>query len=88
MKANLSRRDLLKLLSAAGLGTAFSSRLVADELDRDLDVLFEANLTAQVTKEYLAVFRIDDALDAAPETRMGYHMPGRVYSIVLQGMWQ
>lgn len=50
--------------------------------------LVEANLTAQVTKEYLAVLRIDDLLDVAPETRDGYHLPGRVISIVLQGMWQ
>lgn len=51
-------------------------------------VLFEANLTAQINKEYLAVFRVDDALDEAPETRAGYHMPGRVFSLVLQGAWQ
>jgi len=48
----------------------------------------EANLTKQVAKEYLAVLRIDDLLDEAPETRDGYHMPGRVFSLVLQGMWQ
>ncbi|MBA3463258.1 MAG: TonB-dependent receptor [Deltaproteobacteria bacterium] len=51
-------------------------------------LLFEANLTAQITKEYLAVFRIDDALDEAPETRAGYHLPGRVFSLVLQGAWK
>lgn len=32
MKALLTRRELLKLLSAAGLGTAFSHRSMADEL--------------------------------------------------------
>jgi ribulose 1,5-bisphosphate synthetase/thiazole synthase len=31
MKITLSRRELLRLLSAAGLGTAFASRTVADE---------------------------------------------------------
>lgn len=50
--------------------------------------LVEANLTAQIAKEYLAVLRVDDLLDAAPETRDGYHLPGRVISIVLQGTWQ
>ncbi len=50
--------------------------------------LVEANLTAQLSKEYLAVLRIDDLLNVAPETRDGYHLPGRVISIVLQGMWQ
>ena len=32
MKTTLTRRELLKLLSAAGLGTAFASRAVADEI--------------------------------------------------------
>lgn len=50
--------------------------------------LVEANLTAQIAKEYLAVLRIDDLLDTAPETRDGYHLPGRVVSLVLQGAWQ
>ena len=50
--------------------------------------LLEANLTAQLSKEYLAVFRIDDLLDEQPETRAGYHTAGRVVSLVLQGMWQ
>lgn len=50
--------------------------------------LVEANLTAQLSKEYLAVLRVDDLLNVAPETRDGYHLPGRVISVVLQGMWQ
>jgi ribulose 1,5-bisphosphate synthetase/thiazole synthase len=33
MEPSLTRRELLKLLSAAGLGAAFSSRTVADEVD-------------------------------------------------------
>ncbi|MBI5385996.1 MAG: FAD-dependent oxidoreductase [Verrucomicrobia bacterium] len=32
MKANLTRRELLRLLAGAGLGTAFASRVVADEI--------------------------------------------------------
>jgi outer membrane cobalamin receptor len=50
--------------------------------------LVEANLTAQITKQYLAVLRVDDLLNIAPETRAGYHMPGRVISIVMQGTWE
>lgn len=50
--------------------------------------LIEANVTAHVTKEYLAVLRVDDLLDRRPQTRDGYYLPGRVVSIVLQGAWQ
>jgi outer membrane receptor protein involved in Fe transport len=60
--------------------------------DKGMDVggytLLEGNLTAQLSKEYLAVLRVDDALDVRPETRIGYHSAGRVISIVLQGAWQ
>ncbi|MGE0550998.1 MAG: TonB-dependent receptor [Kofleriaceae bacterium] len=48
----------------------------------------DGNLTAQLGKDYLAVIRVDDALDEQPETRMGFHGPGRVYSVILQGTWQ
>jgi len=36
---------------------------------------------------YLAVLRVDDALDRRPETRTGYHAPGRLLTLVLQGTW-
>ncbi len=48
----------------------------------------EGNLTAQITKEYLGVLRVDDLLDEQPETRIGYHTAGRVVSIIIQGSWQ
>ena len=64
-------------------GSAIDKGMVVDGY-----ALLEANFTAQVSKEYLAVLRIDDLLNVAPETRAGYHLPGRVVSIVLQGMWQ
>ncbi|CAN5699753.1 hypothetical protein BH11MYX3_BH11MYX3_49000 [soil metagenome] len=78
------------------LDSRFSGRIRAKYFGQSIDktlsvpgyVVFEANLTAQLTKEYLAVLRIDDALDEAPETRAGYHLPGRVFSLVVQGMWQ
>jgi len=44
--------------------------------------------TAPISKEYLAVLKCDDLLNAAPETRAGYHTVGRVISLVLQGSWQ
>ncbi len=78
------------------LDRRFSGRLRAkyfgEAIDKTMRVdgylMFEANLTAQLSNEYLAVFRIDDALDEAPETRAGYHLPGRVFSLVVQGTWQ
>jgi outer membrane cobalamin receptor len=49
--------------------------------------LLEATATAQLARDYLAVVRIEDALDVRPETRLGYHSAGRVISVVLQGTW-
>ncbi len=57
-------------------------------VDVDGYALLEANVTAQVTDEYLAVLRVDDLLDVRPQTRDGYYLPGRVISIVLQGAWK
>jgi outer membrane receptor protein involved in Fe transport len=48
----------------------------------------EADLTAQITRQYLAVLRVDDVTDVQPETRAGYHTAGRVVSFVLQGTWE
>lgn len=50
--------------------------------------LLDANFSAQITAQYLAALRIDDLLDARPETRAGYHSAGRVISIVMQGTWE
>ena len=47
-----------------------------------------ANLSSQITTQYLGVLRIDDLLDARPETRAGYHTAGRVVSLVVQGTWE
>ncbi|HEY4176916.1 MAG TPA: TonB-dependent receptor plug domain-containing protein [Kofleriaceae bacterium] len=57
-----------------------------ERLDRY--ALVEANVTAQLTPEYLAVLRADDLFDAAPRGRDGIRTPGRVISLVLQGAWQ
>ena len=50
--------------------------------------LVEASASAQLSREYLAVLRVDDLLDVRPETRAGYHTAGRVITLVLQGQWQ
>jgi hypothetical protein len=51
-------------------------------------VTAEANLTAQITRQYLAVLNIDDVTDERPETRAGYHSAGRVVSLIVQGTWE
>jgi outer membrane cobalamin receptor len=48
----------------------------------------EANATAQITRQYFAVLRVDDVTDERPETRAGYHTAGRVVSLILQGTWE
>jgi outer membrane receptor protein involved in Fe transport len=50
--------------------------------------LVEANVTAQIAKEYLAVLRVDDALNVRPETRTNFRTAGRVITFVFQGTWQ
>jgi hypothetical protein len=50
--------------------------------------LVSANLAAKITANYLAVARVDDLLNARPETRAGYHTAGRVVSLVMQGTWE
>jgi len=67
-------------------------RYFGESIDRGMTIggyaLVEATLTAQFSKEYLGVLRVEDALDQQPETRLGYHTAGRVISLVLQGSWQ
>ena len=48
----------------------------------------EANLAAQVTKQYLVVLNVDDLSNVQPETRVGYHTAGRVISLIMQGAWE
>jgi outer membrane cobalamin receptor len=50
--------------------------------------LIEATVTAPITKEYLAVLRVDDLTNVAPETRFNFHGPGRVISLIVQGTWE
>ncbi|HEY4055643.1 MAG TPA: TonB-dependent receptor plug domain-containing protein [Kofleriaceae bacterium] len=66
----------------------FYGKSTEDGQRLDRYALLEANLTAQLTPEYLVVLRGDDLLDAAPRMRDGIRSPGRVISLVLQGAWQ
>ena len=50
--------------------------------------LVEGTVTAPVSKQYLAVLRVDDALDARPYVRYQYHAVGRVISVVFQASWE
>jgi iron complex outermembrane receptor protein len=50
--------------------------------------LVEASIAATFAGDWLTVLRCDDLLDAAPETRQGYHLPGRTLSLIAQGTWQ
>jgi hypothetical protein len=50
--------------------------------------VIEGTAPARLPDGYLAVLRVDDLLDARPETRNGYHAAGRVVSVVLQGTWE
>ncbi len=68
------------------------ARYFGESLDKMRTVpdyaLVELTATAQITAEYLAVLRVDDALDERPETRSGYFAPGRVVMMIVQGQWQ
>ncbi len=59
--------------------------------DRDMRtpayVLWDASVTTTMGGDWVGVLRVDDILDAAPETRFGYHTPGRVVSLAVQGTW-
>jgi outer membrane cobalamin receptor len=67
-------------------------RYFGDSIDKTKPVgdytIVEATASAALSREYLAVLRVDDLLDVRPETRAGYHSAGRVISLVLQGQWQ
>jgi outer membrane receptor protein involved in Fe transport len=74
------------------LGALARARYFGGSFDKGIRTetykLVEANLTAQISKEYLGVLRVDDALDVRPETRTGFRTAGRVVSVVFQGTWQ
>ena len=49
--------------------------------------VISATLTAHLTSQYLATLRLDDLANERPETRLGYHTPGRQVLVVLQAAW-
>ncbi|MGE3546609.1 MAG: TonB-dependent receptor, partial [Kofleriaceae bacterium] len=81
-----------RLIPHARLSALVRVKYFGRSIDKGMSVsgyaTMDGNLTAQLGHDYLAVLRIDDALDEQPETRAGFHGPGRVYSFVLQGTWQ
>lgn len=66
----------------------YQGKAIDKTMPTDAYTLVEANLTAQLSREYLAVLRIDDALDVRPETRTGVRAAGRVITVVFQGTWE
>jgi outer membrane cobalamin receptor len=48
----------------------------------------EGSVSVQLTRDYHALARIDDLLDARPEIRNGYHAPGRVVAVIIEGTWR
>jgi hypothetical protein len=74
------------------LGVRARVRYFGTAMDRGMEIagyaLFELSATATLGGDWLAVVRCDDLLDEAPETRNGFHSPGRVLSLVVQGTWE
>jgi hypothetical protein len=66
-------------------------RYFGDSIDRDLTVpdytLFELSASATWRDDWMAVLKCDDVLDTRPPTRNGVYMPGRVFSLIVQGTW-
>ncbi|MDQ3299817.1 MAG: TonB-dependent receptor [Myxococcota bacterium] len=71
------------LVRARYIGPAIDRAMVTEQY-----VLLEATARAVIAKDYLAVLKVDDATDVRPETRAGFHTPGRTITVVFQGMWQ
>ncbi|HEU0029547.1 MAG TPA: TonB-dependent receptor [Kofleriaceae bacterium] len=82
----------LQVTPTARIAALARVKYFGESIDRAKTVpgyaLVEANVSAQLGREYLAVLRVDDATDVRPEIRAGFHAPGRVISVVLQGTWQ
>jgi len=68
------------------------ARYTGESIDRSVVVpgytLVELTATAQLSREYLAVVRVEDLADVRPETRAGYVSAGRVVTVVIQGQWE
>lgn len=66
-------------------------RHVGESLDQgdtvDAYTLLELSASATWRDDWMAVIRCDDVTDVRPETRDGFHLPGRVFSLIVQGTW-
>jgi outer membrane receptor protein involved in Fe transport len=67
------------------------ARYVGRALDKGMTtpayVLWDATVTGNLRGDWIGVVRVDDILDVRPESRAGYHLPGRVISLAVQGTW-
>ncbi len=66
----------------------YAGEAIESGMITDAHFLVEGTLTAALSRAYLAVVRVEDALDEAPATRSGFTTAGRVVSVVLQGTWE
>ena len=66
-------------------------RYFGDSIDQGMVVpfyaLLEASASATLAGDWMAVIRCDDITDEQPETRNGVFLPGRVFSLAVQGTW-
>ena len=74
-----------------GVTTTVRVRYFGNSIDRDMVVgaytTYEASAAATLRDDWLAVVKCDDITNVRPETRNGFHLPGRVFSLVVQGTW-
>jgi outer membrane receptor protein involved in Fe transport len=67
------------------------ARYFGESVDREMPVAayttLEASAAATWRDDWMAIVRCDDITDEAPETRSGFHLPGRVFSLIVQGTW-
>jgi outer membrane cobalamin receptor len=79
----------IKATPIAAASAVVRLRYFGESVDRMMTVgsysLLEASATATLRGDWMAVLRCDDILDKAPETRNGFHLPGRVFSLIVQG---
>jgi outer membrane cobalamin receptor len=75
----------------ARVSATVRARYFGESIDRDMVVgdytIFEASASATWRDDWMAVLKCDDLTDVRPETRAGFHLPGRVFSLIVQGTW-
>ena len=72
------------------VGLRVRGRYAGEAVDRGEPTPAYATVDATASAQiggWLGVLRCEDLLDEQPETRTGYSMPGRVFSLVVQRTW-